>query len=376
MARQISGVPGGLLAAILLLFLLLVFTFTLVFVEIVVPGYRLTTGFRVAYNIVITVLSTIITSYSSAEIRKQWLRAVNHEISGVGYVLLRKPGVAARWRAILGINTFPERIKSFRYTSLAQFTFIVTAAITAAVVAAVTLTDTTCSSVVDPPQIHSGADNKCTRHLSSNNTERLSPLWEFRTFWNNDDGSAYYATTNLGCPSWSGAQFIGSINTVNPDQVAYSRNGVGIQRTAIGTPEILYTDLPYIKEPSERRPGGRFIDQSKLHSVSHCLPVMAANPVTCRPGGSVTYERNVPQNMSDDQAVYHTVSVNAGGCNFTQPDSQDPNGSFGVMVSRLCPAWNTVGEATVAMGATGIISLTLAAAVGDETFPRRKCSKV
>lgn len=233
--------------------------------------------------------------------------------------------------------------------------------------AAVTLTDTTCFAEINPPRIHSGADNKCTRVVPNNKTERSSPLWEYRTFWNNDDGSAYYATTNLGCPSWSGAQYIGSINTVNPNHVAYSRNGVGIQRTAIGTPEIFYTDFPNLIEPSDG-PFGHYIDQSNLRTVSQCLPVMATNPVKCRPGGTVTYTSDAPKQVPDDQASFHKITVNAGGCNYTQANAEDPNGAFGVMVSRFCPTNNNVGKGTVAMGASGIISLTLAASVGDEDF--------
>ncbi|KAL1601643.1 hypothetical protein SLS60_006558 [Paraconiothyrium brasiliense] len=205
--------------------------------------------------------------------------------------------------------------------------------------------------------------------VPNDNIDRSSPLWEFRTFWNNDDGSAYYATTNLGCPSWSGAQFMGSINTINPDHVAYSRNGVGIQSSAIGSPEIFYTDFPEIVEPFDNY--GAKVDQTMLRTVSQCLPVMATNPVRCRPGGSVSFKSNIPENLPDDQAVYHQISVEAGGCNFTQANAEDPNGKFGVMVSRFCPQNNTVGKGTVAMGATGIISLTLAASVGDKDFLAR-----
>lgn len=236
-----------------------------------------------------------------------------------------------------------------------------------------TLTDTKCNKELTSPRIHSGADNQCTRLVPNNGTERVSPLWEYRTFWNNDDGTAYLATTNLGCPSWSGAQFIGSINTINPGHVAYSRNGVGIQSSAIGAPEIFYTDFPILSEPPDTRMGHK-IDQTTLRTVSQCLPVMASNPIKCRPGGKVNFKSNIPNDLGDGLAAYHSISVDAGGCNFTQPNSQDPNGSFGVMVSRLCPTQNTVGKGTVAMGATNIIALTLAAAIGDVEFLEKHAS--
>lgn len=271
---------------------------------------------------------------------------------------------------VLGINTFKERITTIKTTVLPQLSFLFTGLITTAVVAAVTLTDTTCYTDLEPPRIHSGADNKCTRMLPHNDTDRSSPLWEFRTFWNNDDGSAYYATTNLGCPSWSGAQFMGSISTINPAHVAYSRNGVGIQGSAIGTPEVFYTDFPDIVEPYDGLHGAR-VNQSMLRTVSQCLPVMATNPVRCRPGGRVTYKSATPEKASDTEANYHQISIDAGGCNFTQVNAEDPNGKFGVMISRFCPQDNTVGKGTIAMGGTGIISLTLAASIGDKEFLAR-----
>jgi hypothetical protein len=271
---------------------------------------------------------------------------------------------------VLGINTFKERVTSFKSTVLPQLSFLFTGLITTAVVAAVTLTDTMCYSELSPPRIHSGADNKCTRMLPTINVDRSSPLWEFRTFWPNNDGSAYFATTNLGCPSWSGAQFMGSINTINPGHVAYSRNGVGIQSSAIGTPEIFYTDFPDVVEPFDGLHGTK-VNQTMLRTVSQCLPVMATNPVKCRPGGSVSFKADIPQPVLDDQAVYHQISVEAGGCNFTQAMAEEPNGKFGIMVSRFCPEMNTVGKGVVAIGATGIISLTLAASIGDKDFLAR-----
>lgn len=47
MSHRLSGQPVNLLVAIFILFSILIFTFTLVFVTIVIPGYRLTTGFKV-----------------------------------------------------------------------------------------------------------------------------------------------------------------------------------------------------------------------------------------------------------------------------------------------------------------------------------------
>ena len=48
MSHRLSGQPVNLLVAIFILFSIVIFTFTLVFVTIVIPGYRLTTEFRVS----------------------------------------------------------------------------------------------------------------------------------------------------------------------------------------------------------------------------------------------------------------------------------------------------------------------------------------
>ncbi|KAF2635516.1 hypothetical protein P280DRAFT_511153 [Massarina eburnea CBS 473.64] len=362
---SLKGLPKELLTAITILFLLSLFIVILVPVQIIVPGYRLTTGFRVAYNIITTGVATVIARFAAGEIQTQWLHYINHEISEVQYQVRGNPGIAAKWRAVLGIAPFMERIKHIRATGLAELSIISTALITTAIVSGITLTDTTCESVVFPPRIHSGADNECTRSVANSSIERLSPLWEYRTFWNRDDGSAYFATTNLGCPSWSGSSNMLSINTINPEKFAYARNGVAVKNSAIGVPEIFYTDFPKLVEPLEL-PYGHLIIESNLRTVSHCLPVMARNPIQCRAGGNVTFHSEPGKN---------NISVDAGGCKFDQPDFEDPAGPFGIMVSRLCPTQNAVGQANIAIGATGIISLTLAAAIGDTDFLTKNANK-
>jgi len=347
---SLNGRPKELLFAIFLLFAVFVTILTLVFAPIVLPRYPLTTSFRVAYNIFTTVIATIIARYAAGELQKQWLRSINHDLLGVKYQLPRNPAIAARWRAVLGISAFSENIKYIKNTGLVQLSTLATAAITAACVAAVTLTDTSCSFVVHPPRIHSGADNKCMRNVPDRNIDRLSPLWEFRTFWDRDDGTSYFATTNLGCPSWSGGQNLGAINTINPDDFAYARNGVAVASTAIGAPEILYTDIPLLIKPI-RMPYGYNAAESSLRSVSHCLPIMAFNPVKCRAGGNVEYISAGPS--TDGFAGNNSMIVDAGGCRFEQAASEDPSEPFGVMVSRLCPARNVVGQGTIAIGATG-----------------------
>jgi hypothetical protein len=358
MARQLSlhGIPKELVIASSLLLLLFIFLLTVVPIQIIIPPDRLTTGFRVAYNIVVAVLATILTQFAASEIQKQWLRCINHQISGVKYQLDLDPSIAARWRTVLGISNMSEDFKHIKTTGLARLSTIATALITAATVAGVTLTDTTCASTSRAPRIHSGRDNACTRSIPSYDTERLSPLFEFRTFWNRDNGSAYIATTMLGCPSWSGAQNLGEINTVNPDQYAYARNGVAVKNTAIGTPEILYTNL---MGPPEKKSDNMLINESSLRSLSHCLPVMTRNPIKCRVGGDVAFQ---------SQPGNNTITVDAGGCHSEQKFNDDPNAPFGVMVSNICTVNNSVGKATIAFGATGIISLSLAASMGDKAF--------
>ncbi|KAF2443895.1 hypothetical protein P171DRAFT_46453 [Karstenula rhodostoma CBS 690.94] len=100
MSHRLSGVPVNLLVAIFILFSIFIFTFTLVFVTIVVPGYRLTTGFKVAYNIANAILATVLSRYASGEIQKQWLRQINHEISDVKYQLHHSPHIMQKWRAV------------------------------------------------------------------------------------------------------------------------------------------------------------------------------------------------------------------------------------------------------------------------------------
>lgn len=115
MSHRLSGVPVNLLVAILILFSIFIFTFTLVFTTIVVPGYKLTNSFRVrpsglanrcanesqvAYNIASAIIATVLARYASGEIQKQWLRQINHEISDVKYQLHHSPHIRQKWRAV------------------------------------------------------------------------------------------------------------------------------------------------------------------------------------------------------------------------------------------------------------------------------------
>ncbi|CAI6252089.1 unnamed protein product [Periconia digitata] len=364
MARlSLHGVSKELATTITLLLLLSILIITLVPVQIIVPGRRLTNGFKVAYNIVGTVIATIIARYAAGEIQKQWLRLVNHEVSDLKYQVARDSQIAVRWRAILGISSFTENVKNLSVTGLTLLSSLATALITAAIVAAITLTETSCSSVVHPPRIHSGTDTRC---MGFNSTKRSSPLWELSVQW---DEPGYFSSTNLGCSAASGDRNLGDINTVNPKQFAYARGGVAVASNAIGAPEIFYTEFPRPVEPIER-PYGHPIIETNLRSVSHCLPVMARNPVKCKNVDRTAFkvDRNDDMNRTD-------VQLDIQGCTYKQPQWESPDG-FGIMAARLCEADqevgknapNNIGRATVAIGATGVASLTLAASLGDRKY--------
>lgn len=371
-SSSFRSLPKNLLLAIFLLFALLLLLVSLVFVRIVVPGYKLNNQFRLGYTVLTTLLATALSRFAASEIQKQWLRYISHEISDVKYQLLENSSIAPRWRAVLGLSNLDERYKHFSSTGLTQLSFLATGLITAAAVAASTLQDTVCVAQVPAPRIHSGGDSNCARNIPNVDVPRTSPLWEYRTFWNRPDGSAYFATTSLGCPSWSGAQFLGAINTVTPRDFAYTRNGVEIDDTAIGAPEIFYTQFPEPSEPDE--PFGEHIFQSKLQSVSQCLPVMASNPIKCVPGGQLSFASGDSERDGD-----HSISISAGGCSFNQTNYEDPKSPFGLMVSRLCTSNGnsnaSVGQGTIAIGATNIMSLTLAAAMGDTNYLEANANK-
>ena len=102
---------------------------------------------------------------------------------------------------------------------------------------------------------------------------------------------------------------------------------------------------------------------------------MASNPIKCTPGGVLK-----ATSATDGNGTYHNMNINAGGCEFDQMMYESPLDPFGVMVARLCPASgqggdNPVGRGTIAMGATNIMSLTLAAAVGDTAYLKQNADK-
>lgn len=217
--------------------------------------------------------------------------------------------------------------------------------------------------MVHPPLIHSGTDTKC---MGFNSTRRSSPLWELGVEW---EGSGYFATTNLGCPAWTGDRNLGDINTINPENFAYARNGVAIENSAIGAPEIFYTEFPKPVEPIER-PYGHHIIETNLRSVSHCLPVMTRNPVKCK----TSNDPNAIRVSRPDNSNQTNVWLDVEGCKYMQPEWETPDG-FGIMAARLCEDDKDIGRAVAVMGATGVISLTLAASMGDRKFLEENASK-
>ncbi|PVI07106.1 hypothetical protein DM02DRAFT_351617 [Periconia macrospinosa] len=216
--------------------------------------------------------------------------------------------------------------------------------------------------MVHPPRIHSGTDTRC---MGFNTTKRSSPLWELSVEW---EGPGYFATSNLGCPAWTGDRNLGDINIISPRKFAYARNGVAVENSAIGAPEIFYTDFPRPVEPIER-PYGQHIIETNLRSVSHCLPVMSRNPVQCKSVSTNFIRVNRPDNSNQTD-----VWLDFPGCTYMQPEWESPDG-FGIMASRLCEAKDDIGQATVVLGATGIISLTLAASMGDKKFLEENAPK-
>ncbi|KAH6871795.1 hypothetical protein B0T10DRAFT_466454 [Thelonectria olida] len=83
------------------------------------------------------------------------------------------------------------------------------------------------------------------------------------------------------CPPLQVKQLWGGINTENLSDYALASNGVAIQRSAVGASSQVYTGSS-IREL-------RTAYGLSLSNTTQCVPVMTLNPISCSPGGTVSF---------------------------------------------------------------------------------------
>jgi hypothetical protein len=282
-----------------------------------------------------TILATVLTGFITSQVQKLLLRQVDEALQEA----LDLKQLSRRWRVILKIADLVENVPYVGIVIL----YLLASLITTAIVAGLTPDLKTRSFPYHPRISHGPSDCAATIPLDLVDSDQY--------FWDFGNGSVFFIPANAGgCPVRNATLLAGNINRINPDAFAYDDIGVAILSSAVGTPFSVYsTQMNTAPEFNSLLKAY----ESSVVTTTQCVPVMTRNPVTCRPGGTVTlgaYQMNLTS--SDGLCQYEAEYY------WANPLIQNAMGSI------MC-AHGEIGQGTIVLGATKHYIQWLAGAVDD-----------
>lgn len=256
--------------AVVLDVLIVVFLVVVVFVPVRLTSIGPLSGDdRTLYVTSVTVLATMCTTFFMHVIRELWLRKVDvHLHSGAPL-----PLVDPIWRNVIGLSSFPERVKHWEITIVLALSGLVTAAIVGSMV----------------PTLMSHTQNY-RYYLVDDNTyvcmgigHSLESPWS----WTLPNGTAYNVFPYMQfCPTAEALTHLGAINIFNPKSYGYADEGTAVRRSAIAAAASIYS--PQTAFDWDAHMDGNSLAQalkrfgSSLLSTTQCTPVMTTNPIQCQ----------------------------------------------------------------------------------------------
>ncbi|ETN44045.1 uncharacterized protein HMPREF1541_10910 [Cyphellophora europaea CBS 101466] len=201
------------------------------------------------------------------------------------------------------------------------------------------------------PKVSAGEPYRSPGLFCANVVDSGSPPIDGTYFWPLGNGSELWVNApGATCPTRWAVRLTYGINTVAPDQYVYTDSGASVDRSAIGTPNSLYSFRPGFDDSLQKL---MMVADSQVIDTTHCVPVMRSNPVSCRRGGNLEFGTNTLVAISDEGACFanNTMVVDIQ----TEP----------AMSKGLCTG-SEVGQSTAVIGASGSYAAWLALAIGDE----------
>ena len=307
---------------------------TVVFVAINVPSSH---TFKLVYTPFIAIAASTITLWISSQIRHLFLVRLDAVLCLHGRPIDR---LNSRWRAVLGVSAIGEKLrKHHAVTSV----FIVGGLISASINAGLALSIAT-KSIVYSSSIPDGLVYDCVKYADA--TTSLDAKYQ----WKRLDGKYFCVWPNLGtCPPRYAVALMNNINTQNPDEFAYADQGVAVDRSAIGAPYTIYSSNPTI---SPNLSLALVQHGEDLLEITHCVPVMSSNPVSCRTGGSIVLNSSTGAINVSSEYCYENNPIKTG----------PPAMSMGICMH------DEIGQATMVLGGIGGYAVELAYSIGDRTI--------
>lgn len=320
--------------AVVLDVLIVVFLVVVVFVPVRLTSIGPLSGDdRTLYVTSVTVLATMCTTFFMHVIRELWLRKVDvHLHSGAPL-----PLVDPIWRNVIGLSSFPERVKHWEITIVLALSGLVTAAIVGSMV----------------PTLMSHTQNY-RYYLVDDNTyvcmgigHSLESPWS----WTLPNGTAYNVFPYMQfCPTAEALTHLGAINIFNPKSYGYADEGTAVRRSAIAAAASIYS--PQTAFDWDAHMDGNSLAQalkrfgSSLLSTTQCTPVMTTNPIQC-------------QTMP---AAYKNGTLTVRGpwsCTLNTSDISS-TGSSGILCTH-----GSIGQAAIVIGTVYPNSMFLSEAMAD-----------
>ncbi|KAG7409414.1 hypothetical protein Forpe1208_v011782 [Fusarium oxysporum f. sp. rapae] len=347
--------PRKLFQGSLALLCTLLVVFLIIFV-VVHPVYfpgngPLSNTKRSVYITGVTIAGTICTAYLSSVLQALLARKFDSklEIWDIESPVLP---LNREWRAVTNLDNIVGKFRTIHI----HYRYWIAALTTAMLTASLTPTRTTrefhyVQHVHDGPSTHMLTVGNCTGVFK---LPLQDPYWPY--YWDIGNDEVFLVQTKEGdCPTREAQISVGNINTIDPSLYTYMEAGVAVHRSANGVPRSMYSpeaahapDLDRIMQ----------LYGPSLVSTRQCSRVMARNPISCHPGGSIVW-----------QSQWLNISADNGHCNAARRFSEAEfahyySGGGGVMLKTMC-AHGEIGQGTMVIGAEGGFAHWLAVGVND-----------
>jgi len=309
---------------------------------------------RTLYTTATTIFGTILTAFIISQIVTTLIHRIDDKFvpiilaGGTDQVSLSH--IASSWSSILGLVPLWVRLTSRNWGSTL---ILITSGLTTTCVTSGFTPTTALKQLEYSSQIPSGDATIFARPYELNQMPD-PPASYNHSSWLMSNGSIFYSWTGRGgSPAHEGMALSHGINIRNPDMFAYVDDGVAVDTSAIATPYSIYAS-----QPQEGHRLSHLLQQygSNIQNVSACVPVMVRNPFKCRKGAKMDWIDNdsIMRLYSEDGACM--VKKTVRNVNDTE------------MLKWWC-THDSIGQATLLLGANFNYHAWLAVAINDEEIP-------
>ena len=282
---------------------------------------------QVVYVTATTLLATIISGYTTANVKRLWIRHMRTAGPGDG-----------RYDTLMGLGGFKDQ---FRFWFITLVTIMLGLNITA-IVAGVSPTTTVASADIAYYMADADSGYGCVRAWPAG--EVPNGTWFSWLLQNGSQLSVYPSLS--GCPTFTVVNLVATIDTQDPEgyKTAYTDGETAVEPSAAGAAAQVYNrQLEFYNWNTSWL--------SHIQSTTACVLVFNSGPVKCRQDGIIT-------------AGEHNLTVEAGGCKITEP-LFNANLTVGPASASGSCVRPDVGSHTIVIGALGSHARTLAAAMAD-----------